>query len=218
MHLSHQCEGRKTQEVVRSRQEAIHCWARGGEYHNDDTGHHVIGVGRYSALIADELSFSKSAIDSIEQTAQLHDVEKIGIPDSILHKPGKLDQHEFALSQTHRDIGRRMINPLSHEESSPLRKPMPNRQPNNGSIRSPVLKLAAVIAATHHENGTEADTRKNCQEMQFLLKRGLLPSQMYLTLALPRVHINRQSRWINTSLSYATDAVLILTPESWMRF
>lgn len=141
----------RTQEVVRSRQEAIQCLARAGEYRDDDTGHHVIRVGRYSALIADELGFSKSAIDMIEQAAQLHDVGKIGIPDSILHKPGKLDPHEFALIQEHCDIGRRIINPLSHEESSPFRKPKPNGQPSNGSTRSPVLKLAAVIAATHHE-------------------------------------------------------------------
>ncbi|MDG2222913.1 MAG: response regulator [Rubripirellula sp.] len=141
----------RTQEVVRSRQEAIHCLARAGEYRDDDTGHHVMRVGRYSALIAEELGFSKSAIDMIEQAAQLHDVGKIGIPDSILHKPGKLDPNEFALIQEHCDIGRRIINPLNHEESSRLRKPTPDGKQSTGSTRSPVLKLAAVIAATHHE-------------------------------------------------------------------
>ena len=85
----------RTAELVRSRQEAIHCLARAGEYRDDDTGHHVTRVGRYSALIAAELGFPEQAVELIEQAAQLHDVGKIGIPDSILHKPGKLDPQEF---------------------------------------------------------------------------------------------------------------------------
>ncbi len=141
----------RTTELVRSRQEAIHCLARAGEYRDDDTGHHVTRVGRYAALIAHELGFDKDAIDLIEQAAQLHDVGKIGIPDSILHKPGKLDPQEFELMRTHCDIGRRIINPLSHEESIRLTAHTSVGREIMGSTNSPVLKLASVIADTHHE-------------------------------------------------------------------
>jgi putative two-component system response regulator len=141
----------RTAELIRSRQEAIHCLARAGEYRDDDTGHHVTRVGRYSALIATELGFPQEAIDLIEQAAQLHDVGKIGIPDAILHKPGKLDPQEFDFIKEHCGIGRRIINPLSHEETIRLKSHTSVGLQIMGSTNSPVLKLAAVIAATHHE-------------------------------------------------------------------
>ncbi len=141
----------RTAELLRSRQEAIHCLARAGEYRDDDTGHHVTRVGRYSALIASELGFPTEAVDLIEQAAQLHDVGKIGIPDAILHKPGKLDPTEFEIIQEHCSIGRRIINPLSHEESIRLKTHTSVGMQIMGSASSPVLKLAAVIASTHHE-------------------------------------------------------------------
>ncbi|MGB7324977.1 MAG: HD domain-containing phosphohydrolase [Rubripirellula sp.] len=141
----------RTRELIRSRQEAIHCLARAGEYRDDDTGQHVLRVGRYAALIADELGFPRAAIDLIEQAAQLHDVGKIGVPDAILHKPGKLDPHEFEIMRGHCGIGRRIINPLSHEESIRLKKHTSVGMQIMSSTTSPVLKLASVIAATHHE-------------------------------------------------------------------
>lgn len=141
----------RTAELELSRQEAIHCLARAGEYRDDDTGHHVTRVGRYAALIARELGFDQATVDLIEQAAQLHDVGKIGIPDSILHKPGKLDPQEFDIMRAHCGIGRRIINPLSNEESIRLMTHATVGMQIMGSTNSPVLKLAAVIAATHHE-------------------------------------------------------------------
>ncbi len=141
----------RTEELERSRQEAIHCLARAGEYRDDDTGHHVTRVGRYSGLIASELGFPQAAVELIEQAAQLHDVGKIGIPDSILHKPGKLDPREYEIIQTHCGIGRRIINPLSHEESVRLKSHTSIGLKIMGSTHSPVLRIAAVIAASHHE-------------------------------------------------------------------
>ncbi|MCC7335649.1 MAG: response regulator [Pirellulaceae bacterium] len=141
----------RTAELVLSRQEAIHCLARAGEYRDDDTGHHVTRVGRYAALIARELGFDQATTDLIEQAAQLHDVGKIGIPDAILHKPGKLDSQEFDIMRAHCGIGRRIINPLTNEESIRLETHATVGMQIMGSTNSPVLKLAAVIAATHHE-------------------------------------------------------------------
>lgn len=141
----------RTQELVRSRQEAIHCLARAGEYRDDDTGHHVTRVGRYARLIAEELGLDSERLDLIEQAAQLHDIGKIGIPDAILHKPGKLDPQEFDLMRTHCNVGRKIIDPLSHEESIRLTSHTSVGMQILGSTSSPVLKLAAVIAASHHE-------------------------------------------------------------------
>ena len=141
----------RTDELERSRQEAIHCLARAGEYRDDDTGHHVTRVGRYSGLIAAELGFPPSAVELLEQAAQLHDVGKIGVPDAILHKPGKLDPKEYEIMQRHCGIGRRIINPLSHEESVRLRSHTSIGLQIMGSTHSPVLRIAAVIAASHHE-------------------------------------------------------------------
>ena len=141
----------RTQELVLSRQEAIHCLARAGEYRDDDTGHHVTRVGRYTRVIADEMGYDANDLDLIEHAAQLHDVGKIGIPDSILHKPGKLDSQEFDLMRSHCTIGRKIINPLSEEESIRLKTHASVGMQIMGSTNSPVLKLAAVIAASHHE-------------------------------------------------------------------
>lgn len=141
----------RTQELVLSRQEAIHCLARAGEYRDDDTGYHVTRVGRYARLISEELGFESERLDLIEQAAQLHDVGKIGIPDAILHKPGKLDPQEFDLMRSHCDVGRKIINPLSHEESIRLKTHTSVGMQIMGSTNSPVLKLASVIAASHHE-------------------------------------------------------------------
>lgn len=141
----------RTQELLRSREEAIHCLARAGEYRDDDTGHHVMRVGLYSAVIARELGFPQPAVELLQQAAQLHDVGKIGIPDAILHKPGKLEPHEFDMIKQHCGIGRHIINPLTNEETERLSDHTTVGMKIMASTNSPVLKMAAVIAASHHE-------------------------------------------------------------------
>ncbi len=137
----------RTQELLRSRQEAILCLARAAEYRDDDTGQHVTRVGRYSAIVADQLKFPKPAVDLIEQAAQLHDVGKIGIPDAILHKPCGLEDDEYTLMQTHCGIGRRII----ASDAEAMREHTSLGMRIMRSTTSPVLKMAAVIAQTHHE-------------------------------------------------------------------
>jgi putative two-component system response regulator len=146
----------RTQELLHSREEAIHCLARAGEYRDDDTGHHVIRVGLYSAIIAMELGFPQPAVELLQQAAQLHDVGKIGIPDAILHKPGKLESHEFEIIKGHCGIGRHIINPLTGEESERLSSHTIVGSNIMSSTSSPILKMASIIAGTHHEkwNGT----------------------------------------------------------------
>src|SRR5207247_408824 len=80
----------RTAEVEASRLQIMHCLARAAEYRDDDTGRHVVRVGRYAGIIDRDLGFSDERAHILEMAAQLHDVGKIGIPDAILLKPGKL--------------------------------------------------------------------------------------------------------------------------------
>lgn len=126
---------KRTSELEASRLEVIHCLARAAEYRDDDTGRHVMRVGRYAGILARELGFQNDRAAMLEIVAQLHDVGKIGIPDAILLKPGRLDPDEFRVMQKHCEYGRQIIIPESGEDRSD----------------APLLSLAARIAFTHHE-------------------------------------------------------------------
>ena len=148
--LEHEVRSR-TMELEVSRVEAIHCLALAAEFRDDDTGKHVARVGRYAAIVADELGFEKSRVELIELAAQLHDVGKIGVPDAILLKPGKLDREEFDFMKRHCDFGKTITQPLLDAEWKKL-----IRHTEVGSSilevhSSPIMRLAATIAVSHHE-------------------------------------------------------------------
>jgi len=141
----------RTMELVASRQQVIHCLARAAEFRDDNTGQHVVRVGRYVGVIARKLGFSDNQVELLELAAQLHDIGKIGIPDEILKKPGKLDPDEYNLMQKHCMIGKKIISPLLPEEFTVL-KSHTRIGSNLLNVRSsPLLVLAARIAQTHHE-------------------------------------------------------------------
>ncbi|MEL7498299.1 MAG: HD domain-containing phosphohydrolase [Planctomycetota bacterium] len=141
----------RTREVVESRQRIIHCLARAAEYRDDDTGKHVMRVGKYAKLIALELGFNERQADLIEQAAQLHDIGKIGVPDSVLLKEGKLSPDEFDVIKTHCEIGDTIINPLNPDEFKAYQKHSEVGAELLEMDGYPVLQLAGVIAQTHHE-------------------------------------------------------------------
>jgi putative two-component system response regulator len=141
----------RTAEVVASREEVIHCLARAAEYRDDNTGHHVVRVGRYAGIIARQLGFSRDRVEFIELAAQLHDVGKIGVPDAILNFTGKLDPEQYALMQKHCSFAKKILTPMPEHEWQRLRE-----HSNLGAellqvSSSPMLMLAAKIAQTHHE-------------------------------------------------------------------
>ncbi len=141
----------RTAELAASREEIVHCLARAAEYRDDDTGHHVIRVGKYVGVIARELNFNESRVEVLELAAQLHDIGKIGIPDAVLHKPCKLDDNERAIINTHCAIGKQIIQPLTPHEWNILKS---HTRLGAGLLHvssSPLLMLAARIAQTHHE-------------------------------------------------------------------
>lgn len=141
----------RTMELVASREEVVRCLARAGEFRDDDTGHHVMRVGKYVGVIAKEFGFPPSRIEVLELAAQLHDIGKIGIPDAILHKPGKLDDDEFKMMQRHCGIAKEIIQPLTQVESSVLKNHARMGAAMLHVPSSPLLMLAARIAQTHHE-------------------------------------------------------------------
>ncbi len=148
--LEHEVRTR-TVELEAARLEAIHCLARAAEFRDDDTGRHVVRVGRYAAIIARRLGFDQKRVEIFELAAQLHDVGKIGVPDSILLKPGKLDPEEFALMKKHCDFGKTITQPLSDEEFRELARHTEVGALIIGAPGSPMMRLAAMIAQTHHE-------------------------------------------------------------------
>ena len=126
--LEHKVKER-TRDLNQARLETLNKLAIAAEYRDDDTGEHTRRVGRSSALLARAIGMSDLEVERMEKAAALHDVGKIGIPDAILLKPGKLTDDEFKLMQTHAQIGANIL-----AESS-----------------SDVLQLAEQIAISHHE-------------------------------------------------------------------
>lgn len=141
----------QTGELVASRLELIHCLARLAEYRDNETGRHVVRVGRYSGLLARQLGLDQESVELIEHAAPLHDIGKIGIPDSILLKEGKLTPDEYECMQRHVVLGKRAFEPMSSGEWEILRghTVLGDKMVNIG--RSPLLIMAAQIALTHHE-------------------------------------------------------------------
>ena len=143
---------RRTADLEQSRHELVLSLARAGEHRDNETGNHVLRVGRYAGLIARALGWPKSQIDVIELAAQLHDVGKIGVPDHILFKPGKLDAQEFEIIINHCAWGKHIIEPLPDKEMQTLRSHA-RRGENILHVRgSAILMMASRIAQTHHEN------------------------------------------------------------------
>ena len=119
----------RTRELEEAQHEILSRLALAAEYRDDQTGEHTRRVGHMSALLARELGLSDEEAELIRQAAPLHDLGKIGIPDGVLMKPGRLTQEEFLTMKTHTDIGASLL---------------------SGS-RFPLLRLAQEIARTHHE-------------------------------------------------------------------
>jgi PAS domain S-box-containing protein len=119
----------RTRELESARAETLHRLALAAEYRDDDTFQHTERVGASAAGIAEALGLDAEQIALLHEAAPLHDVGKLGISDTILLKPGKLTTEEYDVMKTHTELGARLLSGSS----------------------SPVLQMAAVIAASHHE-------------------------------------------------------------------
>jgi putative two-component system response regulator len=119
----------RTQEIREREKELIFRISRAAEFRDPETGAHIQRMAYYSQAIAMGLGLDQAALRLILEAAPMHDVGKIGIPDYILLKPGKLTPEEFEVMKGHSSIGYELL-----KES-----------------RSEILKAGAQIAISHHE-------------------------------------------------------------------
>jgi len=119
----------RTEELQRTRLEVIRRLGRAAEFRDNETGFHVIRMSHHARLLALAANTGEDWADLLFNAAPMHDVGKIGIPDSILLKPGKLDAGEWEIMKTHSAIGAEII----------------------GQDQSDLMRLSRLIALNHHE-------------------------------------------------------------------
>ena len=119
----------RTAELDLTRLEIIQRLGRAAEYKDNETGMHVIRMSHYSKLLALKTGMNECEAEMLFNAAPMHDIGKIGIPDNILLKPGKLNADEWNVMKQHPQIGSDII----------------------GKHQSVLLNLAIEIAITHHE-------------------------------------------------------------------
>ncbi|MEI6073332.1 MAG: HD domain-containing phosphohydrolase [Verrucomicrobiae bacterium] len=118
-----------TRDLQLAYSEAIKRLARAAEFRDQDTGEHIERVSQYAAAIAEALEFPPADVSKILLASTLHDIGKLAIPDSILLKPGKLTDEEYAKMKLHPKLGADIL----------------------AGSENPMLHLAAEIAISHHE-------------------------------------------------------------------
>src|SRR6185369_3981675 len=119
----------RTHELITTRQQIIRRLGRAAEFKDNETGNHVLRMSHYTRLIADSHGLGEEATNILFSTAPMHDIGKIGIPDSILLKPGKLNAEEWKVMHQHPIMGAEII----------------------GAHENELLETARVIALSHHE-------------------------------------------------------------------
>ena len=116
-------------EIINTQKEIIYTMGEIAETRSKETGNHVKRVAEYSKLLALKLGLDEKTADMLKLASPMHDIGKVGIPDSILNKPGKHTFEEFEIMKTHAQIGYEM---LKHS-------------------KKPILQAAAIISKEHHE-------------------------------------------------------------------
>lgn len=119
----------RAETLRQTRLQIVQRLGRAAEYKDNETGLHVIRMSHYSRMIGEAIGYEAAEAEELLNAAPMHDVGKIGIPDAILRKPGKLDAAEWAEMQRHPLIGAEII----------------------GSHPSGLLRRAHDIAIAHHE-------------------------------------------------------------------
>ena len=120
----------RTEELERSRYEIIDRLGRAAEFKDNETGNHILRMSQYSLLLAKAIGLPEEQCDLILLASPMHDIGKIGIPDNVLLKPGKLNADEWKIMQSHVEIGAELL---------------------SGNDEIPLMNMAKNIALTHHE-------------------------------------------------------------------
>lgn len=119
----------RTRELQNTRLQIIQRLGKAAEFRDNETGFHVSRMSRYSSLIAMAAGLPATEAELLLLAAPMHDIGKIGTPDYVLLKPGKLDPAEWAIMQQHATIGAEIL----------------------GNHDDPLLAMARAIAESHHE-------------------------------------------------------------------
>jgi putative two-component system response regulator len=120
----------RTQEIEETRLDVIRRLGRAAEYRDNETGFHVIRMSKYCERLALAVGMPEAETTVLLNASPMHDVGKIGIPDAVLLKPGKLDAEEWAVMKSHTTIGGEILS-------------------GGGSA---LMEMASVVAMTHHED------------------------------------------------------------------
>lgn len=138
----------RTAELEHARRQIMHRLSRAAEYKDNETGHHVIRVGEISAVLGRTLGLDETQCANLRDCAPLHDIGKIGIPDQVLLKPGRLDPAEWKIMQQHCMFGCEILGPLtSKEDAYKSCELWDTRDPDGNEL----LGLARALALLHHE-------------------------------------------------------------------
>lgn len=116
-------------DIEQTQKEIIYVMGEIGESRSQETGNHVKRVAEYSQLLALKIGLGQREADLIKMASPMHDIGKVGIPDSILKKQGELTNEEFSLMKSHTEIGYNLL------KSSDRR----------------IIKAAAIVSHQHHE-------------------------------------------------------------------
>ncbi|MCA9463661.1 MAG: response regulator [Nitrospira sp.] len=119
----------RTQELQETQLDVVHRLARAAEYRDNETGAHIVRMSHFAVILGRACGMSEQECDVLFHATPMHDVGKLGIPDRILLKPGKLDPEEFETMKQHTVIGAQLL----------------------ANSQSPVLRMGEIIALTHHE-------------------------------------------------------------------
>ena len=116
-------------EIEETQKEVVFTMGAIGESRSKETGNHVKRVAEYSKILALSYGLDEDEAELLKQASPMHDIGKIAIPDSILNKPGRFDENERHIIETHAELGYHMIK----------------------NSQRPLLKAAAIVAYEHHE-------------------------------------------------------------------
>ena len=119
----------RTKELESTRLSIIQKLGKAAEFKDNETGNHVIRMAWYSKFLAQKISDDEAWVELLFNAAPMHDIGKIGIPDNVLLKPGKLNEDEWQIMMTHAEVGGEIL---------------------SGS-NSTLLQLAVEVAIYHHE-------------------------------------------------------------------
>ena len=139
----------RTKQLGAARRQIMQRLSRAAEYKDNETGHHVIRVGEMAALLGRALSFDEECCELLKECAPLHDVGKIGIPDVVLLKPGKLNNDEWQIMQKHCEFGYDILGPLLNSNNNSYDRSNNFETSDDDNV---YLQLARILALNHHEH------------------------------------------------------------------